>query len=334
MSCGLGAVILILMLVKYQSEQPDLQSSALQADIAILETQNQQSQQSVETLQNQSDGMRARIKKLNAQLLGIVADINAKKDAQRSLQSQLATLQPQADSSPQAPPAPVPVVNKNVEDYLLGLKVEGRKIVILVDSSASMMEERLIDIIRRKVSSAQERQQSPKWQRTLRIIEWMLVKVPADSDYQLIRFAEKATVVGGGGWKKGGDAKGISATLAEFKKVLPGGGTNLHAAMSLMRKAASGFTNVYLVTDGLPTLGKPRFSSYFSACASIVGQAKKISGKCRLKLLDNIVSSYKERASVNVVLLPLEGDSGAAGAFWRWTIASDGLLISPESSWP
>ena len=322
------------MLVKYQSEQPDHQSSALQADIAILETQNQRSRQSVETLQDQADDARARINKLNAQLLGVVSDINAKKDAQRSLQSQLATLQSQADASPQAPPAPLPVVNKNVEDYLLGLKVEGRKIAILADSSASMMEERLIDIIRRKVSSAQERQQSPKWQRALRIIEWMLVKVPADSDYQLIRFAEKAAVVGGRGWKKGGDAKGVSATLADFKRVLPGGGTNLHAAMSLLRKEASGFTDIYLITDGLPTQGKTGLSSYFSACASIVGAAKKISGKCRLKLLDSVVSSYKERAPVNVVLLPLEGDAGAAGAFWRWTTASGGLLISPESSWP
>lgn len=336
MSCGLGAVILILMLVKYQSEQPDQQSSALQADIAALETQNQQSRQSVEALQNRAGDAQAKTAKLKTQLLGVVASINAQKDAQRLLKSQLAELKAelQSDASPQAPPAPVPVSNKNIEDYLLGLKVEGKKIVLLIDGSASMTEERLIDIIRYKIASAKERQQSPKWQRTLGIVEWLLAKVPAASSYKVIRFAEKASVVGGGGWKKGADPKDAAAVLIDFEQLIPEGGTNLHAAVALMRKAAKGFTNVYLVTDGLPTQGDIRISSYFSGCASLVGKAKKISGKCRLKLLADVASSYKEHAPVNVVLLPLEGDPDAAGAFWRWTAESKGLLISPESSWP
>lgn len=332
MSCGLGAVILILMLVKYQSEQPDQQSSVLHADLAALEIQNQQSQQSVETLQNQADEAQAKISKLRAQLLSAAANINAQKDAQRSLKSQLAKLQ--SDLPPQAPPAPVPVSKENIEDYLLGLKVEGKKIVILIDGSASMTEERLIDIIRYKIAPAKERQQSPKWQRTLGIVEWLLAKVPAASRYKVIRFAEKASVVGNSGWKKGADPKDAAAVLMDFEQVIPGGGTNLHAAVALMRKAAKGFTNVYLVTDGLPTKGDIKISSYFSGCASIIGKAQKISGKCRLKLLGDIVLSYKERAPVNVVLLPLEGDPVAAGAFWQWTAKSKGLLISPESSWP
>ena len=43
------------------------------------------------------------------------------------------------------------------EDYLLGLKVEGRRIAILIDRSASMTDERLIDIIRRKVRTDAEK---------------------------------------------------------------------------------------------------------------------------------------------------------------------------------
>lgn len=334
MSCGLGAVILILMLAKYQSEQPDQQSSALQADIAILEIQNQQSQQDVETLQSQAADQQANLKKLNAQLLGMLADINAKKNAQRTLQAQVTQLQMQADAAPQIPPTPVQASNKNIEDYLIGLKVEGRKIAILVDSSASMMEERLIDIIRYKIKPAQERQQSPKWQRVLRMVEWVLEKLPAGSDYQVIRFAEKAVVAGGSGWKRGADPKDAALVLEDFEQAVPGGGTNLHAAVALMRSAASGFTNVYIITDGLPTQGGASFSSYFSGCASIIGKARNISGKCRLKLLANIVSSYNEAAPVNVVLLPLEGDPDATGLFWQWAVASNGLLIAPESTWP
>ena len=338
MSCGLGAIILILMLVKYQSELPDQQSSALQADIAILELQNQQSQQSVETLQTQTDDVQSKLAQLNAQLIALVTNINSEKDTQQSLEAQAAKLQSQADIPTQAPPAPVPVVNKGLEDYLLGLKVEGRKIIILVDSSASMTEERLIDIIRYKISSAQERRQSPKWQRTLGIVEWLVAKVPNGSDYKVIHFAEKATVVGGSDWKKGADPKDTTTILSDLKQVTPEGGTNLHAAVALMRSTGAGFSNVYLVTDGLPTQGDTgkikAISSFFSGCASIVGNAQKISGKCRVRLLNDIINSYKERTPVNIILLPLEGDSYAAGAFWQWTAKSDGLLISPESSWP
>ena len=338
MSCGLGAIILILMLVKYQSELPDDQSSALQADIAVLELQNRQSQQSVETLQSQSDNTQTALAQLNAQLSELLAKINTEKAISQSLKAQIAKLQTQADTLPQTPPNPVPVINEGLEDYLLGLKVEGRKIVILVDSSASMTEERIIDIIRYKVASATERLQSPKWQRTQRIVEWLIAKVPDASDYKIIHFAEKAAVIGGNDWKKGGNLKDAAMVLSEFKQIIPDGGTNLHAAVALMRSTAVGFSNVYLVTDGLPTQGGTKgikaISSFFSGCTSIVGTARKISGECRVKLLDDIIKSYKERAPINVILLGLEGDSYAAGAFWQWTAASDGLLISPESSWP
>ncbi len=338
MSCGLGAVILVLMLVKYQSELPDAQSSALQADIAVIERQNQRSEGLLQALQGQSDQARTRLSRLDAQLMSLTAKINREKDTQRSLESQLAKLELQADTLEQTPATPIPVAGKSLEDYLLGLKVEGGKIVILVDSSASMTEERLIDIVRYKVAPAKERRQAPKWRRTLRIVEWLIAKVPTESEYRIIHFAEQAGFVGGSDWKKGADSRDAATVLADFSKITPGGGTNLHAAVSLMRSSAGGFSNVYLITDGMPTQGKTgtlgAASSFFSGCASIGGKAQTISGECRRKLLDNVISSYKERAPVNVILLPLEGDSGAAAAFWQWTAKNTGLLIAPEASWP
>jgi len=34
------------------------------------------------------------------------------------------------------------------------------------------------------------------------------------------------------------------------------------------------------------------------------------------------------------VLLPIEGDPQASHEFWKWTAATDGILISPATSWP
>ena len=335
MACGLGAVILVLMLVKYQSELPDTQSSALQVDIATLEQQNQQLQEAVAKLQKQVGETQAELTQLDTQFLSLVQQINTKKDAQSSLKSQMAKLQAQADALPPVPPAPVPVVNKSLEDYLLGLKVEGRKIVILVDSSASMTEERLIDIIRYKVAPEKERQQAPKWQRTLRIVEWLVARVPPGSEYKVIYFAEKAELAGGTDWKQGADPKDAATVLTDLSDIAPEGGTNLQAGVALMQKSAAGFSNVYLITDGTPTQGKLRgIGATFSGCLSITGKATKISGKCRQRLLDAVIQSYRKNAPVNVILLPIEGASGAAGAFWRWTVKSAGLLISPDTSWP
>ena len=42
----------------------------------------------------------------------------------------------------------IKIENKGEENYILGLKVEGRKIIILLDASASMTNEKLIDIIK------------------------------------------------------------------------------------------------------------------------------------------------------------------------------------------
>ncbi len=338
MSCGLGAVILVLMLVKYQSELPDNQSSALRADIAAIDSQNRRSQELLQALQNQSSQIRTKLFQLNIQLTELETKINNRQNIHRSLKSQLAKLELQADTSIQTSAAPIPVINRGLEDYLLGLKVEGEKIIILVDSSASMMGERLIDIIRYKVAPARERRKTPKWQRTSRIVEWLVTKIPTTSEYQVIHFAEQAGFVGGSSWKKGTDSRDAATVLSDLAEITPGGGTNLYTAVTLMRNSAKEFSNVYLITDGMPTQGKAgnlgTASAFFSGCTSIIGKAQTISGKCRHALLDHVISSYKEHAPVNVILLPLEGDSGAAGAFWQWTAKNTGLLIAPETSWP
>jgi virulence-associated protein VapD len=64
----------------------------------------------------------------------------------------------------------------NEETYLLGLKVEGQKIALLVDSSASMTNEKLIDIIKTKNSSNKNKQQAKKWLRTKKVVEWLRQK--------------------------------------------------------------------------------------------------------------------------------------------------------------
>jgi len=79
--------------------------------------------------------------------------------------------------------------------------------------------------------------------------------------------------------------------------------------------------NIFLITDGLPTQG---------------GKAPKsgsISGRERLSVFREATRLIRG-ASVNTFLLPLEGDTYAAAAFWRLAIISRGALVTPARDWP
>ena len=55
--------------------------------------------------------------------------------------------------------------------HLTGLKVGGRNIVIIVDTSASMLDETIVNILRCRNMSEEKKRQAPKWQRTPRTVD-------------------------------------------------------------------------------------------------------------------------------------------------------------------
>jgi hypothetical protein len=223
----------------------------------------------------------------------------------------------------------------NEENYLLGLKVEGQKIALLVDSSASMTHEKLIDIIKTKNSSKKNKQQAKKWVRTKKVVEWLLARLPKSSDVIVVTFNEKAKTLGKQGWVKASDPGGLSAILSDLNSLTPEGATNLHHGLQTVNKYAP--SNLYIITDGLPTKGESNYRSLnpFASCNSLLGSSSNISGKCRVKLFrQTITESAQQNVQVDVVLLPLEGDPDALNQYWYWTAKTGGLVISPANNWP
>ena len=55
--------------------------------------------------------------------------------------------------------------------YLTGLKVGGQRILILVDCSASMLADKVLDVIRRRNLSDEEKVASEKWQQAVRTVD-------------------------------------------------------------------------------------------------------------------------------------------------------------------
>ena len=220
------------------------------------------------------------------------------------------------------------------ENYIEGLTIVGKKICILLDSSSSMTDEKLLEIIKRKNLSDEEKKKGPKWKRSLDIVKWILVRAPKDSDIAVIRFSETAKYIAKESFqtKNKNDLKTIFLGL---NNIVPNGPTNLLSA--LIQAAKFKPTNIYLITDGLPTFGGERFKSLnpFNQCDSIIGSSNKISGECRVKLFNQSIKYVSNNgAQIDIILLPVEGDPQASPEMWKWASDTGGILISPAKNWP
>ncbi len=335
MSCGLCAVILVFILVKQNLEQAPTEVGKLQEDIASLE---QAQSKAAKTL----SAVRSELAREDSSL----QQSSQERDAQQSaLANQQASVQ-QARKALDELKSSIVEINVperqdfveteqvNEENYLLGLKVSGPKIAILVDMSASMTNEKLIDIIQTKSRSQQAKQTASKWIRTKNVVKWLLARLPANSEVVVVAFSEAAQTLGNSGMQTASPAN-VNRILQDLNSLIPEGGTNLQKGLKAINQFAP--TNLYVITDGLPTKGDSQYRSLnpFAKCNSLTGNAQTISGECRKRLFQQTVrESNRQGTQVDVILLPLEGDPDAVNQYWLWAAATGGLMISPASNWP
>jgi hypothetical protein len=343
MSCGLGAIILVFMLVKYNVDTTDIgdkavhqeQTDLLEREITQLENREAALRLSIAKLESLNTQSSKAIQRTSEQLSKIQSNLATKtQEAQKRredlevIKNKIAKIKPAETSDV------IDDQNTGEENYLIGLKVEGQRIAILIDSSSSMTDELLLDVIRRKNLPDIQKKTGPKWQRAKRIVKWLLARLPARSEIDVVSYSGKAQSLGRAGWKSARDSGALGDVLKELDALVPHGPTNLEAGL----KSVSRATDVYLITDGLPTIGDSNFRSLnpFAACSALWGRSNRISGACRGKLFEHTIahSSLKKSTKVNVVLLPIEGDPLASVAYWSWTSATGGLMITPAEDWP
>ena len=338
MSCGLGAIVLVFLLVKDNVESAAPETARLQTDLSRLAQRQRTLRDDIQTATDRRRTADRRLQTVSRELSDALQEAETRSEAAAEKRRRIAALEEAIKNINPAETADViDTPEAGEEQYLIGLGVEGRKVGILVDRSASMTDETLIDVIRRKNASDADKQAGPKWQRTKAIVRWLLARLPAGAEVSVVTYGDTAGYVGGRGWKPGRDAGALEAVLRALDEIVPSGATNLHAGLKALY--AQRPTNVYVVTDGLPTQGASGYKSLnpFAACSALWGGAGTISGDCRRALFRHTVNETKPPAglsAVNVVLLPIEGDPEAAVEYWLWTAASGGLLITPADTWP
>lgn len=337
MSCGLGAIILVFMLVKYNDATSVPEVELLKADLDQLQAVEANLRDRLYASRMNSDEVDKSRKQAAAELSRLESAVSTSRLEIIENQSLYQGLKAEIEAIEVTNTEDViEVPGAGEENYLIGLKVEGRKIGIMLDTSASMTDERLIDVIQRKNRSDSDKVEGPKWQRAKAITRWLLARLPVRSRVSVIAFSETARPLRGAGWTSATDANGLAAIMQDLDAVIPAGATNLQSGLDMMND--EGPTNLYLITDGLPTMGNSSYRSLnpFADCSALWGGSSKISGACRLALFNHTLESSapKSDVTVNVILLPIEGDPEASPAFWTWTGVTGGLLISPAENWP
>ena len=138
-------------------------------------------------------------------------------------------------------------------------------------------------------------------------------------------------------WLSGSDASARSTVFQALENLYPHNATNLHSALELIKTSAVHPTDLYVITDSLPTKGLGNLSALqrFKSCGVVTSKTTTVSGKCRIALFYSAVQSFSSvSATVNTVLLPIEGDPDAPYAYWLWAATTTGMMVSPAGSWP
>jgi hypothetical protein len=346
--CGFGAVILFYTIVSAQSGVGQTRANdALTAEVSRLDeqvnsgtrnlaalrdtlqkTQTEVASASAESnlLTAQLSSQQTRVSNYDATRMSRAERIEKLKTDVQALQEGVKRLEAGGDES--GPPGQdVAAFRQTGGDrrYITGLRMHGRRILILLDVSASMLHEDIVSVLRLKNADDAQKRAAAKWRRAVETVHWLLTQVQPGSSYQIYTFNTKAQPLlpdSAGKWISGADLPQIARALDALQALVPGEGTSLYNAFAATRTLGPLPDQIILITDGLPTQGKA------------VGARKLIDSDARVRFFDEAVGQLPQHVPIDSVLLPMQGDPEAAHAFWHLARTSDGSLVMPARDWP
>lgn len=332
-SCGLGAVILIFLIIKHNTDVGSDQEEDLQAQLATVVEENQKINEELEALRRlNSDEEQAgqsledELADAEGQRASLQAQNNSDVENNKILEGELDEIEIVE------PVDAVELEGQGAANFIIGMKVEGERVAILIDRSTSMTHPTLQRAIVAKFDTEAQRRAAPKWQQTVRSAKWLMNRLPPDADYVFIGFGERAQfLTPGNSWARVSDASALQTTTQNLATLSPDGGTNLEAAVDALMTLSPAPTDIYIVTDGLPTKGGPQIR-----CT----RGSIVTAQCRQRMMGFAAAKFAKigtrgsRPTINTILLPMTGDPGAISAFWGLSRATGGLVLSPTEKWP
>ena len=344
MSCGFGAVVLLFLIIKHNVDSNvthPVPRSDLSSEVMLLEEEVLEGKKNLVKTRNtiseiddelaEAQGLARRIMEEIGTLEGVTNELveNGKEGTIEKLKADIKRLETEKQQL-------LTEVSQSGEDarkfagdgkraYVTGLQLGGRRLLILLDVSGSMLDDTIVNVIRRRNMRDERKRTAPKWVKAQEITEWLAAKFPRDSQFQIYTFnteTEASTPGSEGKWLNVSNKVHLEQALKGIEDIVPEKGTNLEKAFIAASELRPAPDNIYLITDGLPTQGSRRI------------RGATITGNQRLKLFSDAIKKLPRGAAVNVILSPMEGDPEAANAFWRLSQSSKGSFMSPTEDWP
>jgi len=241
-TCGLGAIILLFVLVNAKSAaRRDSVTSDLRAETNRIEIQVLEGKKNLIRLRNVLEKTRAELIKtqgLSRRLIETIQEkkielaagdkdtlatkthVNRLKADLKSLEEDVKRLRAGAKAQDELGTRLRPFPGHGDRQYLTDLKMGGRRIMILVDSSASMLADTVVGIIRRRNLADKEKIKSAKWQQAVKTIDWLTTQLPATSKFQVYTFNESAGPLiadSGGVWLNAADVDQLNQTVTRMR---------------------------------------------------------------------------------------------------------------------
>jgi hypothetical protein len=345
MSCGFGAVVLIFLILDHNTQNAtNVLDPRMAAEINLLEEQILNGEAGLVMVRNTLSDVDLQVVEAQGLARSIEEEIDNFMDRLRELEEnnssgedeimrleqEIAALEAELEDLREAEDQFTgnnirQFVGDGNRQYLTGLILGGNRILLLVDMSTSMLDDTIVNIIRRRNMSDDAKLNSDKWQSVQNTIDWLTTQLPPPSQYQIYAFSEGVSpLIPGtmGQWLEVADEVQLSEAVENLQLMIPEGGTNLTGLFQAVQGLSPLPDNIFLITDGLPTRDNraPRNNI--------------ISGRDRERLFEQSMEFLPAGIPVNVILMPLEGDPMAASYYWQLAVATGGSFMSPSEDWP
>ena len=347
MSCGFGAVILFFMIINAQvnetteDDPSNLMAETKRLEVEILEGRKNlvfavNTRESLDDEKETAEGkiamIIALIEELRAELAQYDSETLAKIERIEALQSDIESLEEEVKRL---------LALKAEEDeegtrirefkgegdrqYLTGLKLGGNRTLILVDRSASMLDDTIVNIIRRRNMATEDKLRAVKWRQVVASVDWLTSQFKPGSEFQIYMFNnEVEPVIKGsdGTWLKADDANQLDEALRVLRRTVPENGTNIRVAYEIASTLSPRPDNIILLVDGLPTM------------MDSTTNRRVVTGRDRMSMHGRSIRELPSGIPVNILLFPMEGDFDAAIAYWTLAYGTGGSFMAVSRDWP
>ena len=334
MACGFGAVTLLFLILRHNTTEIPVADQNLATELALLQRDITEAQQQKTLLLNSLEATELQLVKTEGLANTVITELQEQQQSVQEDPQELDKLRQQVQQLEQqtAQMEEIEFGDKVREflgdgnrQYLTGLKLGGERVLILVDGSASMLADTVVNVVRRRNMDAGQKQRSAKWLWTLRTLEWLLAQLPPSSRFQVYIFNTSgwaAVEDSEGQWLDASDSLALEQAVDSIAQYAPQSGTSLINAFATIGDFETQPDNIFLLTDGLPTQGKTTPKTY------------SVSGEQRRKYLTAAIAQLPRGIPVNTILFPMEGDPEAAALYWQLALDTRGAFIAPSRDWP